>query len=98
MDIYVGWRCSTIVREDLTVRFVCWGRAMGTNLSRTMVSSCLARGNPRLRVVVMSCCWCRLEPPLMVVFPCVCGFGCGGLLSFLEFSAPFFVDLFPWTS
>ena len=67
----VGRRCSTIVGEDLSVMFVCWGLAMGTNPWRTMVSSGLARENPRHRVIVMLCCWCRLEPQLVVVFPSI---------------------------
>ena len=29
VDTSVGRRCSTIVGEDLLVRFVCWGLAMG---------------------------------------------------------------------
>ena len=78
VDTSISRRCSTIVGEDLSVVFVWWGLMMGTNLSGTMVSSDLARGNLRLHVVVMLCCWCRLEPPLMVVFPCICGFGCRG--------------------
>ena len=78
----VGRRCSTIVWDRFVGRvcvFGVWRR--GTNLSRTVVSSCLARGYSRLLVVV-GCVVVPVEPLLVVVFPCVCGFGCQGFPCF----------------
>ena len=74
----VGRRCSTIVGDGFVGRVCVFGVwRWGTNLSRTVVSSCLARGYPRFLVVV-GCVVVPIEPPLIVVFPCVCGFGCQG--------------------
>ena len=39
-----------------------------------------------------------VEPPLVVVFLCVCGFGCWGFPCFPLVFCPFLSDLFPWTS
>ena len=98
VDTSVGRRCSTIVGEDLSVVFVGWGPAMGINLSRTMLSSGLARGIPDS--VLLICCavgagWSRHSWLYSLAFV---GLAVGGFLGFLEFSAPFFSDLFPWTS
>ena len=47
-------RCSTIVGDGFVGRVCVFGVwRWGTNLSRTVVSSCLARGYPGLLVVVV---------------------------------------------
>ena len=72
VDTSVGRECSTIVGDGF-VGCVCVGVwRWGTNLSRTVVSSLL------LLVVLFA----PVEPSLVVVFPCVCGFGCRGFPCF----------------
>ena len=73
--------------------FAAW--RWGTNLFRTVVSSCLAWGNSRLRVVVVV-----LLVPVEATarcFLCLC-VQLGGFLVYLPFCASFFSDLFRWTS
>ena len=98
VDTSISRRCSTIVGEDLSVVFVWWGLMMGTNLSGTMVSSDLARGI--LDSMLLLCCvvgagWSHHSWLYSLAFV---GLAVGGFLSFLEFSAPVFSDLFPRTS
>ena len=44
-------------------------------------------------LLLLWCCWCQLEPPLIVSF--VFYVQSGGFLIVLAFCAPFFSDLFP---
>ena len=95
----VGRGCSTTVKD----RFFCHVYVfevcrLGTNLSRTVVSSYLARGNSGLIVVVVciaSAGWSRRSLLYSLAFV---GLAVGGFHSFLDFSAPFFSALFPCTS
>ena len=55
VDTSVGRRCFTIVGENCVARICVFGVwRWGTNLSRTVVPSCLARGNSGLHVVVVA--------------------------------------------
>ena len=64
-----------------------------TNLSMTVVSSCLARGIPELVVVVVVCVvragWRHHSMLYSLAFA---GLAVGGSLISLKFPAPFFLD------
>ena len=95
MDTSVGRRCSTIVGDGFVGRicvFVVW--RWGTNLSRTVVSSCLAQGYPELLVVVV-CIVCAGwgHRSLLYSFAFV-SLAVGGFLIFLESHAPFLLISF----
>ena len=68
----------------------------GTNLSSAVVSSCWHKGIPDFMLLMLSYCWWRLEPPLIVSF--VLYVWSGGFFGFLAFCVPFFSELFPWAS
>ena len=54
------------------------------------------RGIPDSMLLLLHYCWAQLEPPLIISF--VLSLQSSGFFVFLEFVAPFVLDLFPWTS
>ena len=87
----VGQRDSTLVGNGFVGRVCVFGIwRWGTNISRTVVSSCLARGYPGLLVVVVCVAgagWSRRSLLYSLAFV---GLAVGGFLNILAFSAPFF--------
>ena len=82
LDTSVGRRCSTIVEGDLSVTFVCLGSGDGELTYPGLWFLPIWHGCILDSLLWLIVLFVPVEPPLVVVFPCVCGFGCRGLPCF----------------